>query len=128
MLLKGCLRSFLEQSVNALVQIVRGHEVVDYAESGDVYSAFVAAVDVVSGFGKFALLLDYFDRFATRSAFTGSNTLLFAISRCFARSFHLRRPLLIKDRIFAASNRWFEFQRQALAGFELWDDRSKALE
>jgi len=103
-LLKGCLRSFLEQSVNALIQIVRGHEVVDYAQSGDVYSAFVAAVNVIIGFGKFALLLDYFDRFATRSALTSSNTLLFAISRCFARSFDLRRPLLIKDRIFAAGN------------------------
>ena len=49
--------SFLEKSIYALVEIIRSHEVVNYAQSLDVDSVFLATV--VNNLSQFTWLLDY---------------------------------------------------------------------
>lgn len=43
MLLESRLRSFLQKSVNTLIEIIRGHVVIDNAEASDVDSSLVGA-------------------------------------------------------------------------------------
>ena len=52
MLLEGCFRSFLKKCVNTLIKIVRGHIVINYAQTGNVYGALIAATgNIIVGFG-----------------------------------------------------------------------------
>lgn len=96
-LLKRCLGSFLEQGVHTLVQVIARHVVVDYTKTLDVHSALVVSrLDVVVDLGELALLLDYFDSFATAPTLTPRlDTLLFQAS--FLHGLSLRCDLLIKD-------------------------------
>ena len=81
MLLESRLRSFLQKSVNTLVEIIRGHVVIDYAEASDVDSSLVSApIRVVCHFRELTLLFIKLNRFPTRFSFRGSDTLLFANS------------------------------------------------
>ena len=80
MLLEGRFRSFLQKCVDTLVEVIRGHVVIDNAEASDVDSSLVGApIGIVSHFCQLTLLLDHFDRFPIRSTLRRSNTLLFAI-------------------------------------------------
>ena len=79
MLLQGRLRSFLQKCVDTLVEVVRGHVVVDNAEASDVNSSLIgASIDIIGHFCQLTLLLDHLDRFPIRSTLRCSNTLLFA--------------------------------------------------
>ena len=69
MLLEGSLGFFLKEGVDALVQIITCHIVVDYAKSIKENSMFVAVNDIIGDFGKLTFLLDNFDRLAARSTF-----------------------------------------------------------
>lgn len=62
-LLESSLRSLLEQDVDADVQIVRRHVVVNDSEALDVNGALVAT-HVVGDLGELTLLLDHLDRLA----------------------------------------------------------------
>jgi len=52
MLLEGCFGFLLEKGVDTFVQILARHIVVDYAESIDENSTFIAIVDIISDFGE----------------------------------------------------------------------------
>lgn len=52
MLLEGSFRFLLEKGVDTLVQILARHIVVDYAESIDENSTFIAIVNIISDFGE----------------------------------------------------------------------------
>ena len=81
MLLESRLRSFLQKSVNTLIEIIRGHVVIDNAEASDVDSSLVGApIRVICHFRELTLLFIKLNRFPTRFSFRGSDTLLFARS------------------------------------------------
>lgn len=69
MLLEGSLGFFLKEGVDALVQIITCHVVVDYAKSIEEYSTFVAVNDIIGDLGKLTFLLDNFDWLSARSTF-----------------------------------------------------------
>ena len=81
MLLEGRFRSFLQKCVDTLVEVIRGHVVIDNAEAGDVDSSLVGApIRVICHFRELTLLFIKLNRFPTRFSFRGSDTLLFANS------------------------------------------------
>ena len=68
MLVKGCFGLFLEESVNALIEVIAEHVVVDDTQFVVEYSAFLAIDHTVGDLGQLTLLLDNFDRLAAWSA------------------------------------------------------------
>ena len=61
MLLEGGLRSFEEEGVHALIEVLTCHVVVDYAKSMHKYGSAVILVDIILDLGQLALLLDDFN-------------------------------------------------------------------
>ena len=102
-LLESRLRSFLQKSVDTLIEIIRGHVVIDNAEPCDVDSSIIgASIRVAGHFCKLTLLLDHFNRFPIRSTLRHFDTLLFATSLidAFGTSLlFLNWVLLIKNKI-----------------------------
>ena len=69
MLLEGSLRSFLQECINALIEIVRGHVVVNDAKTGDVNGLLVrTSINVIGHLCQLTHLLRQLDRFPIRSA------------------------------------------------------------
>lgn len=67
MLVERRLRFFLEEGVDALVQVVAGHEVVNDAEAVAEEGALLAIDHAVGDLGQLTLLLDDLDRLAPGS-------------------------------------------------------------
>jgi hypothetical protein len=64
-LLECSLGSFLEESINAFVQVLARHVVVNDAEPRDEYGSFVVdAIDLIGDLHELALLLDQLDLFS----------------------------------------------------------------
>ena len=131
MLLKCCFRSFLQESVYAFVQIFGRHVVVNDAEPGYEYGAFVVDTSqVVRHFHQLTLLLDQLNLLAAWSTLWYSDTLLFGIGVSLLRMLLMTLShlfialLLIKDRILRNSY-WI---RSLLFGQIDLDTRSQALE
>lgn len=74
MLLEGSFGALLKQSIYALVQVLTGHIVVNYAEARNVNCTVIStALHIVGDLGELALLFHDLDRLLPGTALRSSN-------------------------------------------------------